>query len=412
MTTSSTSVRAKCRQLADYAAIAVALTLPWSISATGICVAAWLVFLIPTLDRDAIRQEFRRPAAWLPVALLGLALIGLLWSPVVWKEKLRAAEDFLRLALVGLLFIQFRRSERGHWVLVAFLFSGAVLLLVSWLSLLVPGIGKSPGIPVKDYISQSAVFTLCAFALLYLGFDVLRARRIGYGLLILALSLPFFANMFFVVTSRTALLTIPFLMALLGYKFEGWRGAISMSAIGSILAVLVWLSSDNVRARIGGISGEVENYYTTDTRTSMGERLEFWRRSAVIMSGAPLMGHGTGATREMFRRSADGQSGLAALVTANPHNQTFAIGIQLGLVGIALLYAMWIAHLMLFRDGGIAAWIGLLVVVQSMIGSLANSHLFDATHAWIYIFGVGVAGGIVSRQSGQNALDRPLPFVS
>lgn len=124
------------------------------------------------------------------------------------------------------------------------------------------------------------------------------------------------------------------------------------------------------------------------------------------------MGHGTGATREMFWRSADGQSGLAALVTANPHNQTFAIGIQLGLFGIILLYAMWLAHLMLFRSGGIAAWIGLLVVVQSMIGSLANSHLFDATHAWIYIFGVGVAGGIVSRQAGQNVFDRPRPAVS
>ena len=80
--------------------------------------------------------------------------------------------------------------------------------------------------------------------------------------------------------------------------------------------------------------------------------------------------------------------------TSNPHNQTFTVAIQIGLVGAFVLWAMWIAHLLLFRDGGLAEWIGLVVVVQNMIGSLFNSHLFDFGQGWVYMLGVGVAGGV------------------
>ena len=90
---------------------------------------------------------------------------------------------------------------------------------------------------------------------------------------------------------------------------------------------------------------------------------------------------------------------MAAEVSANPHNQIFAIGIQIGLVGIVALLAMWIAHLTLFQSGSFAAWVGLVVVIQNIVGSLFNSHLFDFTHGWGYVIGVGVAGGTALRGS-------------
>ena len=61
------------------------------------------------------------------------------------------------------------------------------------------------------------------------------------------------------------------------------------------------------------------------------------------------------------------------------------MAIQLGLVGAAVLWAMWIAHLLLFRGNGLAEWIGLVVVVQNIVGSLFNSHLFDFAQGWVYV---------------------------
>lgn len=50
---------------------------------------------------------------------------------------------------------------------------------------------------------------------------------------------------------------------------------------------------------------------------------------------------------------------------------------------------------MLFRGEGFARWIGLLVVAQNVFTSLFNSHLSDFHEGWMYVIGVGVAGGMV-----------------
>ena len=67
---------------------------------------------------------------------------------------------------------------------------------------------------------------------------------------------------------------------------------------------------------------------------------------------------------------------------------------QWGVIGIVVLYAMWLTHLLLFRGGGLVNWLGLLVVVQNISTSLFNSHLFDFHEGWMYVLGVGVAGGM------------------
>jgi hypothetical protein len=59
---------------------------------------------------------------------------------------------------------------------------------------------------------------------------------------------------------------------------------------------------------------------------------------------------------------------------------------------------MWIAHFMLFGGSGLTAWIGIVVVTQNVVSSLVNSHLFDFTQSWLYVFGVGVAGGMALRE--------------
>ena len=69
----------------------------------------------------------------------------------------------------------------------------------------------------------------------------------------------------------------------------------------------------------------------------------------------------------------------------------------LGAVGAIALAAMWLAHLVLFGAATAVAWLGLVVVVQNILGSLFNSHLFDFGHGWLYVVAVGVAGGAVLR---------------
>src|SRR5208282_5288332 len=121
---------------------------------------------------------------------------------------------------------------------------------------------------------------------------------------------------------------------------------------------------------------------------STGLHLEFLKKSLSFVETAPIIGHGTGSIPEQFREAAVGETGASAVLSANPHNQILAVGIQLGLVGVVVLAAMWIAHFLLFCEGGLNAWFGTIVVAQNVVSSLFNSHLFDFTSGWLYVFGV------------------------
>ena len=63
---------------------------------------------------------------------------------------------------------------------------------------------------------------------------------------------------------------------------------------------------------------------------------------------------------------------------------------------------MWIVHLALFCRSSTVAWYGLTIVVGNAVGSLFNSHLFDFTHGWLYVFGVGMLGGVTLGRHGAD----------
>jgi len=57
---------------------------------------------------------------------------------------------------------------------------------------------------------------------------------------------------------------------------------------------------------------------------------------------------------------------------------------------------MWYSHASLFTGRDLVTWI-LATVVQNITSSLLNSHLSDFHEGWMYVIGVGVAGGIALR---------------
>jgi hypothetical protein len=262
---------------------------------------------------------------------------------------------------------------------------------------------KSLGVPVKDYISQSAMFTVCILVLAHVAVDRWQAGRTIGTVALVVLAVVFLADILYLATSRTALVVVPSLLVLFGYLRFGWKGAAAMLGALALLVALAWPTASFLKHRVIGLVDEVEHYQSNAAPTSAGERLEFWKKSVRFVADAPVIGHGTGSIGEQFRRAAEGHTGMGATVANNPHNQTLTVAIQLGIVGAVALWAMWLSHLMLFRGPGLAAWVGLVVVAQNVIGSLFNSHLFDFTHGWAYVVGIGIAGGTVLGRASSKA---------
>jgi len=396
---------------ADVFVILIAVSLPWSTSLVAIFAAALLVAMCPFLDVRAFLQSLRRPVCVLPIALFALAVVGTLWSDAPWGARLYAIGPTAKLLALPVLFYHFERSARGVQVLTAFLVSCVLLLAMSWLVAFDPRLalksGAAYGVPVKDYIDQSQEFALCAVALAYPIVTLLRARRILLAALLIALSLSFVVSMMFVIVSRTALVTMPIMLAVFALLHLKWRDIVIILCAATLFGGLAWATSSQLRRTTETVARDYQLYKERNLPTSIGLRLEFWQKSLRFFSEAPIFGHGTGSIRALFEEAAVAQFGAAAEVVGNPHNQTLNVAIQWGLIGIAVLYAMWLVHLLPFRGEGMAAWIGLLVVVQNIFTSLFNSHLFDFHEGWMYVLGVGVAGGMVLKTASREAALEP-----
>lgn len=395
--------RATWMTVADVFAILAALTLPWSTTLPGIFVACWLGATALVTDWRAFARLLKHPICYLPLALAGLAVVGTLWSDASWSARLHGVGPTLKLLVLPALFYHFERSSRGMWVFIAFLVSCSLLMVVSWLVAMEPSLTlKAPhepggrGIFVKNYIAQSQEFALCAVALGYPIIRLLRNGRVWQALGLGAISLGLIVNMAFVIVSRTALVTIPIMLGAFALLHLKWRASVMIFGTLAILAGLAFATSPPLQQTASAFVSDYQRYKDQNIPTSAGLRLEYWRKSLGFFAAAPVIGNGTGSTLGLFERAATGGPYTAtSQVIGNPHNQTLAVAVQWGSLGIILLYAMWLAHLLLFRGDGLAAWIGLLVVVQNIFTSLFNSHIFDFHEGWMYVLGVGVAGGMV-----------------
>jgi O-antigen ligase len=386
---------------ADWLAVGVAVSLPWSTSATGIFIALWLVAALATLDVAAVRRELLSAAGGLPVLLWLLAVVGMSWAGVSWSARYGGLSGFNRLLVIPLVLAHFRKSDRGMWVLYGYLAAALCVLAVSWALVLIPGLswrGIAPGVPTKDYIFQSESFLLCAFAVLGAAPGYWRSRRWHMVLALVALAVLLIANIAFVSSGRTTFLVAPVMAVMLGWRHFGAKGVLAALLAAGVVMIGLWLASPYLRATMNRSVEELHAYLATNKVNSTGEHLEFLEKSLGFVEAAPFIGHGTGTIAEEFRQSIAGKTGAGAIASDNPHNEIFAVAIQLGGLGAGVLIAMWAAHLMLFRGGGLTAWIGMIVVAENIVASAVNSHLFDFTQGWLYVFGVGVAGGMVLRE--------------
>jgi O-antigen ligase len=389
----------------DLYPILIAAFLPWSTTAVVVFLSIWLIVVAPSLLSSDFVRSLRHPASLLPLVFFGLAVAGMSWANDSWSVRFQGLGPLAKLLVIPLLLFHFRRSTRANWVFLAFLLSCALLLAYSWLIYAFPlwrftgahGF-DTIGVPVKSAIDQNQEFAVCAFGLAALTVQAFLQSRFVLAAALGLLAIAFVSNILFVALARTSLAYIPVLAIMLAFRYFDRRLKFFSLALLPAAAALLWFGSPYLRERVEHVAIEYKEYQETNRPTSTGQRLTYWKDSFSWIREAPILGHGTGSVNELFKRTATGKQGAWADKIANPHNQTLYAAIQWGALGCICLYAMWFVHWRLFRADDFAAWIGSIVVVQNVISSLLNSHLIDFNEGWLYVLGVGVAGGYLQRR--------------
>src|SRR5258705_7068402 len=108
---------------------------------------------------------------------------------------------------------------------------------------------------------------------------LLRANRMRLAALLAAIALGFVANMMFVVVSRTALVTLPILLALFALLYLQCRTVIIGLCVVAGLAAVVWNTSPTLRATASKFVSDYQHTRIQNIPTGLGSRLEFWQKS-------------------------------------------------------------------------------------------------------------------------------------
>jgi O-antigen ligase len=386
-----------------WAAVATAFTLPWSTSGQAIAGGIFVLLALLTIKREAWLATLARPAAMLPILLFLVLLVGMSWSPDPFGAG--GITHYAKLLLIPVVMASAMTPRQAVQIGYGFLAGCLIVLALSWASILWPsgpwGWFKSPGVPVKDNAVQSGCFALCAFGL---AIGAVRAWSSGerkHAAAMTGLALLFFADIFLIFVSKTGMLEAVALVGLFLVWLGGWRRAL-LTAVPVVLIISVALSiSAPAQRRLAEFASDIRAENIAQESLSTASRHDFWMKAIGFIQKNPLLGHGTGSTKSLFQALEASRPSPYGEAVPDPHNQFFAIAIQVGLVGGALLLAMWAAHFLMFAGRDLASVLGQAVVLQNVVGSLFNSHLSTVTQGTLYCLAVGLLGGLVQRRRNQ-----------
>ncbi len=177
---------------------------------------------------------------------------------------------------------------------------------------------------------------------------------------------------------RSGMLALPLMLATLLVASQSGTTR-RAAAIAAVLAgtVLAGLAVEPVRTRFAQGWVELQAYRSTgDVATSMGMRARLLDQTWQMVREHPVIGHGVGSWRGLWRERVQGGELLEAHTT--PHNEYLLVAQQGGVIGLMLFVAAIAAGLRAAWRRGPAGHGVLMVWVAFALAALFNAALRDA----------------------------------
>jgi O-antigen ligase len=311
----------------------IRLTLVWILVLAASC----LYTIAPREDLIDILSSWRK--------LLLLPMAAAFFGDILWKQR---AVHTLFITLCVLLLV-----SSGFW---------ALDLNVS---------KYQGGIIVANHAAQGMVFAVC----LLLGLWQAREYRhvpIKMGVC-LAMAVVAFLNIVFITPGRSGYLAMMAIVS--GYILFSISGL--KKCLVFLLLILAMAStlafSPLARERIEMGLAEIKSYRDSPQLTSMGARMVAWETTLRLIAEKPILGYGSAAYVEAYRRTIAGRSGWQGEVIKDPHNQFLRILVEHGAVGL-FFFLLFIGSFFFQPVPRRFRVLGLCVLLTWCATSLFSSH--------------------------------------
>lgn len=318
-------------------------------------------------------------------ALLAFAL-SLLWTIGPPAEALGSLAKYGKLLMILLIPIIVRNRTEAAYALAAFVLAQTFLLASSWMlfaKLPVPWatskMAATEFAVFSSYLDQGIISAV--FAAVCWHFRGLMPGRFGSQVAIF-MTFSALANVLFVLSGRSGHIVAITLvsMAIMWELPKKYR----MVAVLVPFLVMFGLisSSSKVKDRLTRVQTEIRAYSTlSETATSTGIRLDFWRRALQTMEQHPLAGTGIGSWSTQFNRLQREQNPAHVDINSNgnPHQEYLMWGVQLGIPGLLIFLALLLCYykdtLDMRKEEARAAQSTLAALA---VACLFNSSIYDA----------------------------------
>ncbi len=343
------------------------------------------------------RTDLKNPAAFGALLLLGWMLLSLLWSHAPLQQTFIGIWKYRKLVYVPLMVFLFADAKWRDAAIKAWLGAAIVLMLYALIHILPDPIGDGhmgvhPALPLSTYSYITLGFVL--IPALTVGLAWLMQGRAwvdkGLGALVVLLTVAF------VVLAQQGRTTYVTLTALLIFfiltQLKSTKKWLAMAVL-LIAAVSVGMFSTKVQTRVAEVMTDTRVAQTTETISSSGLRIGFWRTTLEIVKHNPILGTGMGTWADEYRKYVISTPNTPKIAASggNPHQEYLLMASQLGLVGLAL-FLVWMGRCFvgsrhLPRHERIAAQ---SLLVAFTVGCFFNSTLFDSATGHFFCIGLGI----------------------
>lgn len=278
--------------------------------------------------------------------------------------------------------------NRGLW---AFGLSATLILLMSWAQFvgilpmhdLPQGLESMRYTVFKDYSQQAILFLILAALSASVAQTTIHLKM---KRLLWLLSIAAFINVVFLLQSRTAyLIAIPLLIYWCWQWIGGWRSLI-LGLLGLTILLSAVAFAQRVQQRLQDAKKDLSHYSEKHEATSLGIRLELWKRTLPIIQTAPMLGHGLGQWRIEYDKQTKGLPNFEGFMMGHPHQEALLILSEQGIVGFLVFLTALILLLRYIRRlaPSYRHFYSCLLLIY-VTASLANSILIDFSHRHLFL---------------------------
>ena len=376
--------------------------------------------------RKKLNLIWQNPVTWASLLFYSLFLIGTTYSTAPAVDIFIALRKYGKFLLALVFLPIFVEAKWRNWAVLSFIGGITVILVVSYVRVILSDVTHFEvyrvfvpftSLPIEAFRSSIVYSFLMAFAsylcLLKIS-STPRYRLVWISLLaIIAYTLVFHGR------GRSGYVVFSALVMLFSVSKFRWRGFFVGIASLIILFSLSFFLSSTFEGRVNAVTNEVKKYSQDNYNdSSVGLRITFVENSIKLIRAHHILGTGTGsylkeyAALPLTSAEIDAAKEVSlcsnyakCTLFSNPHNEYLYTMVQFGALGLIILLLfftlpLWGSQFLPENEKYIARGI----IISVMVGSLANSWLYDVTVRCCYAYFVMLAFAALPAPLPKNVL--------